>query len=245
MVSLEKKSPPGLLSLAKKAQVVLEKKGMGAHTASVGLCMDISGSMSPLFQNGTVQAVIERTLGLGLNFDDNGAIDLFAFGVQAHDLGELHPEQFKQASSDLLQRVSLEPGTMYAPPIQQIIKHYGFQPQAGFFKSLFGGKAKEAPRANPVYMLFVTDGENSDPGPAQQALIEASKFPIFFQFVGIGGGSFSFLRKLDDMPGRVLDNANFFEVANPSAINEEKLYEMMMVEYPGWVKQAKAKGFLA
>ena len=150
MVSLEKKSPPGLLSLAKKAHVVLEKKGMGAHTASVGLCMDISGSMSPLFQNGTVQAVIERTLGLGLNFDDNGAIDLFAFGVQAHDLGELHPEQFKQASSDLLQRVSLEPGTMYAPPIQQIIKHYGFQPQAGFFKSLFGGKAKEAPRANEL-----------------------------------------------------------------------------------------------
>jgi len=44
--------------------------------------------MKPLFVGGVVQGLIERVLAMGLNFDDNGAIDMFAFGLESHDLGE-------------------------------------------------------------------------------------------------------------------------------------------------------------
>ena len=64
-LNLDKKSPK-LVSLAKKASVSLEKKGFSAHEAQVALIMDISGSMKPLFQNGTVQELIARTMALGL-----------------------------------------------------------------------------------------------------------------------------------------------------------------------------------
>ena len=66
---------PGLLNLAKKAEMTLKQKGLGDHIAAVALVMDVSYSMSGMFRDGTVQTVIERVMGLGLNFDDNGAID--------------------------------------------------------------------------------------------------------------------------------------------------------------------------
>jgi len=242
MIDLEKKAPRALVSLAKNARVVLEKRGLATHTAAVGLCLDISGSMKNLFESGLVQRLIERVMGLGLNFDDNGAIDVFAFGVEAHDLGEFKAEEFEGAARKILGTTGLEAGTQYAPAIRSILEHYNFK-STGLFSRLFRG-AKPAARDQPVYMLFVTDGENSDEEDTVKAMAEASRFPLFFQFVGIGGGSFSFLRQLDTMQGRFLDNANFFEVRDPTAIPERDLYDMLMAEYPGWVVQAKEKNLL-
>ena len=59
--------------------------------------------------------------------------------------------------------------------------------------------------------------------------------------MGIGGSSFRFLQELDTMGGRFLDNANFFSVADPTAIPESVLYERMMTEYPQWVTAARSK----
>ena len=46
-------------------------------------------------------------------------------------------------------------------------------------------------------------------------------------------GDFQFLEELDDMPGRFVDNADFFSVADPAALSDEQLYDLMMNEYPG------------
>ena len=46
------------------------------------------------------------------------------------------------------------------------------------------------------------------------------------------------------MSGRFLDNADFFSVADPVAIPDAQLYDLMMTEYPGWLRQAKARGLL-
>lgn len=240
MVDLDKKAPRALVSLAKSAKVVLEKRGLSAHTAAVGLCLDISLSMSKLFQLGVVQRLIERVMGLGLNFDDNGAIDVFAFGLNAHDLGEFQPDAFQSAAERILQKTSYERGTRYAPAMRTILGHYGFK--VGLLSSLF--KGTRLPRDQPIYMLFVTDGENSDPDEARKALVEASRFPVFFQFVGIGGGNFQFLRELDTMADRFIDNANFFEIADPTAIPESELYDKLMTEYPAWIELAKEKNLI-
>ena len=240
MVDLEKKAPRALVSLAKSAKVVLEKRGLSAHTAAVGLCLDVSLSMSNLFNNGVVQRLIERVMGLGLNFDDNGAIDVFAFGVNAHDLGEFAPSEFETAANRILAKTGYEGGTRYSPAMRTILNHYGFK--IGIFSSLF--KGKQQPREQPIYMLFVTDGENSDPDEARRVIVEASRFPVFFQFVGIGGGQFGFLRELDTMSDRFIDNANFFEITDPTALPENELYDKLMTEYPGWIELAKEKNLI-
>ena len=258
---------PGLLKLAKKAEMTLKQKGLGDHVAAVALVMDVSGSMSSMFRDGTVQKVIERIMGLGLNFDDNGAIDIFAFQSTAYDLGELTPDRFKDAAKWILNQVSMG-GTNYAPAIYKVLEHYGYNystptppsnpPQkTGFFSSFFGsknstppsnpnpqGNNSNLPAEQPVYVLFVTDGDCSDKDAAKEAIKKASHFPIFFQFVGIGGASFSFLDHLDNMSGRFIDNANFFEVQNPNSISEQELYSKMMDEYPDWLNLAKSKNLL-
>lgn len=242
MVDLEKKAPPQLVSLAKTAKVVLEKRKLDQHVAAVGLCMDISGSMQHLFTGGVVQGIIERVMGLGLNFDDNGAIDVFAFGLEGHNLGEFKATDFGGAADRILKATGLEAGTRYAPVIRLVLNHYGFK-TGGLLSGLFGG-AKPAPRKDPVYMLFVTDGENSDQAEAKKAIIDASKHPVFFQFIGIGAAGFKFLRELDTMEGRFIDNANFFEVRDPTAIAESELYEKMTAEYPSWIQLAKEKNLI-
>ena len=55
---------------------------------------------------------------------------------------------------------------------------------------------------------------------------------------------FTFLEELDTMSGRHVDNANFFSVAEPSLLPDEELYDLLMSEYPEWVKMAPGKGLL-
>ncbi len=54
-VRLEKQlatAPPQMINLVKKAGISLEKKGLSEHRARVALCLDISGSMYRLYQDG-------------------------------------------------------------------------------------------------------------------------------------------------------------------------------------------------
>ncbi|SIA57172.1 Uncharacterised protein [Mycobacteroides abscessus subsp. abscessus] len=55
---------------------------------------------------------------------------------------------------------------------------------------------------------------------------------------------FTFLEELDNMDGRYLDNADFFSVEDPKAIAEEELYDLLMQEYPEWVKKARSGGLI-
>ena len=111
----------------------------------------------------------------------------------------------------------------------------------------------------PVYVMFVTDGSTSDKTLTERQLRESSFQPIFWQFMGIGKGrksrskllmaftdsSFPFLEKLDELPGRLLDNAAFFSVERPDEHTDDALYDLLMEEYPEWVKGAKAKGMFS
>ena len=60
-------------------------------------------------------------------------------------------------------------------------------------------------------------------------IIEASRF---------GQTGFGFLGELDARTGRYVDNANFFSVPDPEAVPDDELYDLLMGEYPGWVKAA-------
>ena len=44
------------------------------------------------------------------------------------------------------------------------------------------------------------------------------------------------------MPGRNVDNADFFAVADPTTIPDDELFDLMTTEYPGWLQQIAAKG---
>ncbi|MDD1443725.1 VWA domain-containing protein, partial [Dolichospermum sp. ST_sed3] len=257
MVLLQKKmekSAPQLVKLAKKADAILKKVNLSDHRAKVALCLDISGSMGNLYLKGKIQRFAEKVLALGCRFDDDGAIDVFLFGMLAHDVGEMTLDNFPNFINNIIDKYPLEGGTNYGKVIQQIRNHYfpdgrGMERKTPFISDM------------PVYVMFLTDGATMDESDTRKQMIYASKEPIFWQFMGIGKSSknkgkgflsslvpsyneFAFLEKLDTMAGRYVDNANFFSVEDPETVSDEELYGFLMTEYPGWLKLAKEKKLL-
>lgn len=229
-----------------RKQIVLDlkkEKGLEGQIASVVLVLDKSGSMKKLYQNGFVQRLVERVLPLGLGFDDNGEVELYIF----HSHAFRHPTNISRNTltsivPDVIKKYEYE-ATEYANPIKLILDEWIGPKTKGFFG--MGSKTRPSKKLeNPVYVIFVTDGENSDKGETKEILREASHYPIFFQFVGIGPESFNFLRKLDDLDGRIIDNANFFQANNLDTLTDEDLYSKLMTEFPGFVAECKNKSWI-
>ncbi|MES2900317.1 MAG: VWA domain-containing protein [Pseudomonadota bacterium] len=243
---------PQLVSLVKSAKVSLEKVGLQAHAAKVCLVLDISGSMRHLYTSGQVQRFSERILALGCNFDDDGEIDIFLFGKNAHQAQPMSLGNWATHVQDIIKRYPLEYDTQYAAAMEAVRRHY--------FPDVRGGERKEPFKAAlPVYVMFLTDGTNTDQAKTEQQLRWSSKEPIFWQFMGIGksmkgkkglfgqtitASDFPFLEKLDDLSGRLIDNANFFSVAAPDEHSDSELYDLLMAEYPGWLRLAKQQQLL-
>lgn len=238
LINLEKSTPGShLINLAKTASISLEKKQLDNHTADVVLVLDFSASMSKVFDNGFVQQVAERVLAAGVLFDDNASVDVFLFDNRAQHLGELTPSQFQGQVARWHKQHGLGGGTKYGAVIQKVREH--------FFGSATG---REGPmhRNKPVYVLFVTDGDATDKSHATRMMREVSYEPIFWQFVGVHtwGSSFDYLERLDHLDGRLIDNANFFEIRDVKALSDQDLYQKMFAEYPEWLKAARQKGLV-
>ena len=252
-IDLEKRiarEAPQLVSLVKSAGVSLAKAGLATHRAQVCLVLDISASMHKLYRSGQVQAFAERILALGCQFDDDGQIDVFLFGRDVHHVAPMGLANLAGYVDGLIARHPLEGDTRYGAAIEAVRRHYF--PDGGT------APASAVPTL-PVYVMFVTDGGTSDKAFTERQLRAASHQPIFWQFMGIGKGrkskakalarfadsDFPFLEKLDELDGRLVDNANYFSVASPDEHADHVLYDLLMAEYPGWVKLVRQRGMLA
>jgi hypothetical protein len=250
-ISLEKvaQHAPELVEQYKKTTICLDKVNLRGHVARVVCVLDISGSMQNLYNSGKVGELVKKALALGLQFDDDGAIDVFAFGENAHYVGEFGMSNYKDCVSQTLNRFGYEGGTRYAEPLRLIEQKYGDSKL-------------------PVYVMFITDGETSEKEKVIRQMISLSKTPCFIQCMGLGEDifpadgakpekkkgffssmfsgetRFEFLRSLDNLAGRAVDNANFFAVKDPAQIDDEKLYSLLMGEYPTWLPEAKRLGLL-
>lgn len=226
---IKKVQATGSVSLVKKveaAAVSLDKHGLTGVRAEVIMVLDVSGSAKPLFRHGYVE-LVTRALGAALLFDDDGTIPAYLFDTRLHDAPDVTLDNFETWCADVNRRTDIWGGTRYAPPIEKI--------------------SADVPRGKrvPTYVLFITDGGNSDRQATATAITQAAGKPIFWKFSAVGNeDAFPFLQKLDDLTGREIDNADFFAFPDPLAVSDEAFYEKMMQEFQGWISQAKAKGIL-
>lgn len=213
------------IDLTKKKEEVhsicLTKKPLNGLKAQVGLVLDFSGSMSDLYYNGTVQSVIENTLPLAMEFDDNNQMEVWIFDTGYHRLPDINLQNYQgYVKREILGKYNMG-YTNYAPVIHDVVKTY-----------------KNAKL--PSYVLFITDGNNDDQTKTTKIITEAAKLPIFWQFVGIGNARFTYLEKLDNLTGRYVDNADFFEVRNVKDVT----YKQLLNEFPGWLQNERVKAML-
>ncbi|WP_436659810.1 vWA domain-containing protein [Acinetobacter sp. P1(2025)] len=228
-VSLEK---PRLVDLTKKSLISLEKNNLLGVQARVCLVLDRSGSMYNQYASGDVQKIVDRVIPLALSFDDNGEMESWAFGDKPFRLDDVSLRNVDtivgsgRSGAWRNWRVGAEVNNEYAV-IRDVLDFYSSQS-----------------RNIPTYVIFISDGGVHDNKRISKIITEAASYPIFWQFVGIGGRNYGILEKLDTMQGRVIDNCNFFSLDRLEQISEEQLYDMLLNEFPQWLKEAKQKGIL-
>ena len=223
-VSLEKKmeKAPELVSLVKPLVFELKKKNLETTVARVGLVLDISGSMVPRFKNGTVQSIVNKTLPLAVQFDDDGELDFWFYGTTARKMNSVNLKNYTTAVPEDWKHLMLDLGGRNNEPIvmRMVVDEY-----------------KDT--KIPAYVLFITDGGVNQKREIQNIITEASHLPIFWQFVGVGGKNYGILEKLDTMTGRYVDNAGFFALDDFKKVSNEELYARLLEEFPSWREEIK------
>jgi stress response protein SCP2 len=230
-IKLEK-SAPQLVNLSKTLAVSLKKQGLQDITARVALVLDASGSMTYQYSSGAVQLVVDRIATLAMRLDDDGELDTWGFASRHSSLPAVtldnvngYVKQVTHKSSFMSTIGKLGVGNNEPPVMREILD---------FYRS----------STLPAFVVFISDGGVGSSDEIKKVLIEASSFPIFWQFVGLGGSSYGILEDLDTMRGRVIDNANFFHVDDIRHISDETLYNRLLNEFPEWLRNAKGMGIL-
>lgn len=194
---------------------------LSLHKARVVVVLDRSGSMSSLFQNGSVQNTLTRLLPLALRFDDDGSLESYVFNTSYQELKPMNLSNYEKYVKTCIENEGYGAygGTSYSPVINAVDKRYND-----------GSKF-------PTFVVFITDGENDDKNETDRAIINSAKHNIFFQFVGIGANRrFRYLEKLDDLSGRECDNTGFIQVIDMNSLDDDHLFQVLLEQYIEWLR---------
>lgn len=203
------------------------KSSVAGSMARVVFALDHSGSMRNMYRDGTVQNVLERVFPMAMYFDDNSELDFYWFDTIYKQLEPVTPDTLDgYVSKVILSQKDHFGGTCYAPIMQEITNRF----------------ALREPASIPTFVIFITDGANSDKTAAKQVLTQASRYNIFWKFIGIGKEQFDFLERLDTLKGRFIDNANFASVNDLDELSDDRLYTLLLEEYSDWRELCKANG---
>ncbi len=208
----------GIVRLQKTSGIDLSK-----HKARVFVVMDRSGSMEPCFSDGTVQRILTRFLPLALKFDDDGQLEVYVFNTVCEKMPAMNLHNYETYVKKQIIDKGFGPkgSTKYSPFINQIINDYNDNSPI------------------PAFGIIITDGnpESLDKAPSDSAIRESSNHRIFLNFFGTGTScNFEYLRKLDDLDGRAVDNTAFVKVSDFNKLNDDELYDKVLEQYPQWLR---------
>lgn len=238
-VSEKQKLPENTISNTKLAQKIslrkelvideVKKQNISVNTARVVFVLDHSGSMRTMYKDGTVQDLLERIFPIAMHFDDNAEMEFYWFDSVYKELDPVNCKNIEgYVRNVILSKNDHFGGTNYAPIMTEILNRY----------------VRREPSNIPTFVIFITDGNNADKKATKDVLTEASKYNIFWKYVGIGNEKFEFLEKLDELKGRFIDNANFINVSDLGAIDDKSLYKFLLEEYGDWLELCRSHGIL-
>jgi hypothetical protein len=187
--------------------------------------------MNKQYSRGDLQFVVDKIVPLAVHFDDDGELETWAFADKAKSLIPVTVKNIKNYVNHewggwenwmrkLNASINNEPVVM-----KEVIQTY---------------KNSDL----PAYVIFISDGGVGRDKEIEKLIVEASKYPIFWQFVGLGGSNYGILERFDTMKGRVVDNCNFFSLDDIRHVADRELYDRLLNEFPEWLKAAKQQGIL-
>lgn len=183
-----------------------------------------------------VISIIGRTLEV---FDDDKLIPVYGFGdvtTQEKSVFPFFPDRYCHTFQEVLQRyneitpsVQLSGPTSFAPIIREAIR---------------------VVQANRSYhiLVIIADGQVDNVKETEDAIVEASNFPLSIIMIGVGDGPWDTMKDFDDqLPQRKFDNFQFipyFEVMQRAENREITFSIAALQEIPDQFKLIRKMGLL-
>jgi stress response protein SCP2 len=213
-------------------KVLLSKNATGVR-ARVILVIDKTGSMTKQYSGKVVHRVVERMLAVATQIDDDGQLEPYMYARKFLRVPDISVGNVESWTEEYLHLTGTRGGLDYdaiglsndeLPIMNEILN------------SVAPGR--------PVLVLFFTDGGFRKKVPISQLMRAASSAPVFWQFVGIGKANYGVLEQLDELDGRIVDNAGFFALDDIDQVSDDDLYKRLLSEFPDWLTAAQAARIL-
>jgi hypothetical protein len=172
----------------------------------VVLCLDISYSMREFYHNNLMDVLIRLLYPI-----IGHPIELVLFNDRVYKEAQVDGRNYISLNKRLIADYMMLSGLRLCPLVHALVAQY---------------ELPDTVNEVPTLAIVVTRGEAIDEKEAEFLLRLKSKHPIFWQFLGIGKSDFSYLRKLDNMGGRSIDNISFTHVVGSGIRDSFKEFAM-------------------
>lgn len=209
--------PTSFVNLRKEAKISLAKNGLevdGTGGIAVYLVLDHSWSMQPHYADGSVQRITEQVLALSAEIDNDGQVPVFYFGSGA-ETAKIVKIGAHTGWVNATHTSVPWGSTNYVAAIDAVRAYH----------AEYGG-------GQPALVVFQTDGSPDDQPATTTKLISVAGEDMFFAFVGFGPKKYvEYLFTLDEIEGRVRDNASAFHAVKPMHTENADLYDGVLGEF--------------